>query len=112
VSSSAYGAIALRSPFLIAEKISRRASFTASSSSCFGGGRRMMRTSDRGIELLGVRSVLGSGATSPFTARVTPPELRIVTIFLARRADAIVTRAVGTVKQSMCYLANRHAARK
>jgi hypothetical protein len=55
-------------------------------SSFFGGGRRMMRTPVMSNELAAVsRSVLGSGATSPFTARVTPPELRIVTICLARR---------------------------
>jgi hypothetical protein len=75
---------------LIVKKISRRASFIASRISCFGAGRRMMRTSDRDTESLGTRNVLGSGATSPFTARVTPPGLRIVTSFLARRADAIV----------------------
>lgn len=52
----------------------------------------MMRTSDRGVVSLAARSVLGSGATSPFTARVTPPELRIRTSFFARFDDAIVAR--------------------
>jgi hypothetical protein len=82
------------SSLLFVEKISRRASLTASRSSWFGGGRRMMKTSDRDIESAGIRSVLGSGATSPFTARVTPPELRIRTSFLDRRIDAIVAREV------------------